>query len=201
LPSASGYLLATVRYQIVASSHTDLYLHVGQNTIVDTNGLALIVIFGPGSYVSPGDLPGATDAYADAIQSSPGPKINDLNLSTIMPGVVWGTVTADTAASWSQDLLHLDYTPAFGASANAPGLHNQPSWNAATQFFSWDTSGSTNGIYTWYVTAKGNDNGTGLGRIIVRVGVPEPSTLALAIVAFGAVLSWRFRRNPTPSRR
>jgi hypothetical protein len=34
-----------------------------------------------------------------------------------------------------------------------------------------------------------------------HAAVPEPGTAALAVVAFGMMLSWRFRFNPTPSRR
>jgi hypothetical protein len=64
-PSSSGYLLATVGYTVIAQKQTDLFIHVGQNTVADANGNAPAVVFGPGSPTTPGDSVGATDSQFD----------------------------------------------------------------------------------------------------------------------------------------
>lgn len=119
-----------------------------------------------------------------------GPTVADyLNSDATLNKVVATTITAtgDAPITWG-NLTNFSYTPGFGALPAAPGLSKQPTWNPATQAFSWDTSGSTRGTYVWNVQAtNGVSNDTGSITVEVRT-VPEPATLVMiGLAAFGCV--------------
>ena len=126
------------------------------------------------------------------------PVVTPLELFSYFPGTtVSGTVTAtNNPTSWGPALNSLvlqSYTPNYGAPAGAPGLSIQPTWDPATQQFSWNTQGSTRGDYVWGVSAT-NAGGTGNGLITAHLALldPEPSSLLLAALAlFGAVVFTR----------
>jgi len=91
------------------------------------------------------------------------------------PPVVWSALSGPT------------YTPMFGAHPSAPGLALAPTWNPATQQFSWDTEGSTRGRYVWTGTASNDTGSDGFSLTVDQTQVPEPATLSLlglALVGF-----------------
>ena len=107
------------------------------------------------------------------------PVVNNLLIdnpaATGLNATVGGTVTAtNSPTSWGPALNSLvltSFTPGFGALPGVPGLLLQPSWNPATQAFSWDTSGSSRGTYVWGVSATnaywhwpGHDHGHATSR-------------------------------------
>jgi PEP-CTERM motif len=105
-----------------------------------------------------------------------------LLVNNTLNATVNGTVTAtNSPTSWGPagpTITLANYVPGFGAVSNT-GLAIPAQWNPATQAFSWDTTGSTRGTYTWNVSAT-NASGTGAGLITVEQhAVPEPATLAL----------------------
>ena len=131
--------------------------------------------------------------------------VTPLELFSYFPGTtVSGTVTAtNNPTSWGPALNSLvlqSYTPNYGAPAGAPGLSIQPTWDPATQQFSWNTQGSTRGDYVWGVSAT-NAGGTGNGLITAHLALldPEPSSFVLA--ALGMVGTVGFTRCRSVSRR
>ena len=103
----------------------------------------------------------------------------DSCLNCTVDGMVMLDPTSDPADSFGGSLSFLGYTPDFGAPGDAPGKSKDPTWDPATQKFSWDTTGSTRGTYQWQVSAT-NAGGDGMGVISVEQhAVPEPATLAL----------------------
>ena len=133
------------------------------------------------------------------------PIVNPLHFDVFRPTchtcTVSGTVTASgIPTSWSPagpDIALASYTPGFGAPANSPGLAIGAIWNPTTQAFSWDTTGSSLGTYTWNVSAA-NAGGPGNGTISVTITSPEPSSIVLAALAsisvFGLARGCRFLR-------
>jgi hypothetical protein len=106
-------------------------------------------------------------------------------LNEVVSTTITGRGTSDL--TWSE-LKNPAYTPMFGAPASAPGQNLSPAWNPATQQFSWDTSGSSRGRYTWEVTAM-DQFGPENGLITIDVPfVPEPSSLVLFCVSAIATL-------------
>jgi hypothetical protein len=95
-------------------------------------------------------------ACSSAAQSLP--IVNDLILAPQL-GVVSGVVTGTSVDSWSE-LQNFTYVPLVPGSTAT--FYYQPTWDALTQTFWWDRTGSTFGTYIWEVVginAYGSDAG------------------------------------------
>lgn len=124
------------------------------------------------------------------------PIVNDLGLSP-STGVVSGVVTGTSVDSWSE-LLNFNFTPVVPGPA--PIFYYQPAWDASTQTFWWDRTGSRFGTYSWQVVGT-NAYGTDAGQIVVSFGntssfpIPEINDLDFQVssptsnggVVFGVV--------------
>jgi hypothetical protein len=140
----------------------------------------------------------ATDFFGQPVQP---PVVNNLDLTNdvCLFCTLSGTVTAsNNPTSWLPALNSLvlqSYTPNYGATGGV-GAYSPPSWDPATQQFSWNTTGAKRGDYVWAVSAT-NAGGTGNGLITAHIKLldPEPSSLLLGALAMaGAVGFARFRK-------
>jgi hypothetical protein len=92
------------------------------------------------------------------------PAVIDISLTAVSSAHIFtATITAtNNPESWSLPVGPY-YIPGLGAIASSVGLLIPPTWNAASQTLTWDSSGSTGGTYFWTVTASnsaGSDSGT-----------------------------------------
>lgn len=125
-------------------------------------------------------------AYATACSSAAEslPVVNDLNLVPTT-GVVSGVVTGTSVDSWSE-LLSFTFTPVVPGPA--PIFYYYPTWDATTQTFWWDRTGSRFGTYTWQVIGT-NAYGSDAGQIVVSFGntssfpIPEINDLELQVMS------------------
>jgi hypothetical protein len=84
------------------------------------------------------------------------------------------------------------YTPDYGGSGSGPVV--AATFDTNMQVFSWNTTGSPRGIYTWNVNVSdGEASDTGTLTIHVT-DVPEPATAAACVVAIAVGLAYRRRR-------
>jgi hypothetical protein len=138
-------------------------------------------------------------AIASATTTADGqspPIVDDRLIGAGFPGeFVTGFISAegDQPITWSGLFFH-DFVPLSGHPDGEP--FHPASFDVETQYFTWDSSGSPNGIYEWRVTAT-NQFGSDQGSLFVTFllpNVPEPSSALLAAI-LAAVFFARVRRR------
>lgn len=92
------------------------------------------------------------------------PEVMNVSLSAQSSAHIFNaTITAiNNPETWSVPIGPV-YVAGFGAPPSSMGILIPPTWNAATQTLTWDSSGSPGGTYVWTVTAtnsSGSDSGT-----------------------------------------
>lgn len=133
----------------------------------------------------------------DAVNTSSNtaPTVNDLIINALVGDILNTTVTAiddglptpPGALSWTD----------IGLLGGLGTCSNAPSFNTATQAFSWNTAGCTPGSYIYQVQAS-DSLLTDFGTITVNLStgqqpVPEPATLSL--LGLGALVLGAFSRR------
>jgi hypothetical protein len=202
----SGYLIATVSYEVTGVTwESELFLKVGSNLMADFVGNSPPVIFGPGSPPTPGDVPGATDNQYDGrfgfvfvdgfvVVGDLGPLIGDMSANGPNDPTI---VSATLPASDDQPISELTW--AFDGPPVGPGLPMlAPTLDPATGLFTWDVNGSKGGLYEFTIKATDVAGLSDSGILSVIVEIPEPASIALAIIVVGLAAVVRRRAISSP---
>jgi formylglycine-generating enzyme required for sulfatase activity len=145
----------------------------------------------------------ATGTNATPTSVQPGNLPNSANYTGATGYAVTGSPTYDPTQNYLTDVGAYSASPSPYGTFDQSGLVTQ--WNESLISGFRDARGGS-----WNVDASilPSEFRVGFGSTFENYGVgfrmatvPEPCTAALAVIACGAILSWRFRSNPRPSRR